>query len=208
MSKLAHRKAAQSKFSLHPLIAERWSPRAYNDEPVSDEELGSLFEAARWAASSSNEQPWAFIVARKGEAHYDKLFESLVEGNQRWAHTAPVLVATLARKNLQKREGVNQHAWHDLGLAMGNLSLQATHLGLQVHQMGGIIPEKLQAAYGIDPNEYDVVTLFTVGYHDLEALEQIDPRYEKSERASRERKALSEQVFGAHFGESPDWLKE
>jgi nitroreductase len=145
-------------------IANRWSPRSFSKKPISENDLKKLFEAARWAPSSSNDQPWAFIVARQGDGHYDRLFEALVSGNQKWAYTAPVLVATLARKNLTKGEGKNTHAWHDLGLAMGNLSLQATTMGIQVHQMGGIIPAKLIENFEVDEDTWDVVTMFVLGY--------------------------------------------
>ena len=128
---LSAAKHAATSVPILGILAERWSPRAWLDRPVEDEKLLRAFEAARWAASSANEQSWRFIVARR---HVDPSWEDalacLVPGNQEWAQAAPVLVISAARK-LTRRDRTYAHAWHDVGLAMGNLSAQATADGLQ-----------------------------------------------------------------------------
>jgi nitroreductase len=133
-------------FDIHPLIADRYSPRAFSDSPITEQELGSLFEAARWAPSSINEQPWRFIYARKGENAFAEMVNGLSDGNKPWAKNAPVLLIALV-KNEFSRGGVNIAASHDLGLAVGNMSLQAQHLNIGIHQMGGISREYLTHAF-------------------------------------------------------------
>ena len=137
----------------HPVldvIKKRWSPRAFADRRVEPETLKQLLEAARWAASSFNEQPWRFILATKDEPeHYARVLDCLIEGNQAWAQHAPVLMLTVARKTFTRNGKPNRHAWHDVGLAMGNMVAQATALGLLLHQMAGILPEKARVVFAI-----------------------------------------------------------
>lgn len=194
----------------HPVIAEiknRWSPRAFSDKPVSDEKLLSLMEAARWAPSSRNEQPWRFLIARKQDKHYQRLFEALNEYNQRWAFTAPVIGATLAAKKHERNSTENIYRLHDVGLAMGNLLAQATHMGLHVHQMAGIHPEIIVKNFGIDTEEYEVVAMFVLGYQDEKHLDELEEKYREAELNARSRKELSEMVYGRRWGENPEWLE-
>ncbi len=189
----------------HPIMAEiknRWSPRAFAEKPVEKEKLLRIFEAARWAPSSSNGQGWRWIIAQKGDAHYDKLFEGMVEGNQGWAKTAPVLGCTFARKTFEGKDRDYKHSWHDLGLAMGNFLAQATHEGLHVHQMAGIKPETIIENFDVDTKNFDVVAMFTVGYQDEDRLSEIPEKHHESEKKPRERKPLEELVFGEKFGET------
>ncbi len=199
-------KKAQADFKLMPEIADRWSPRAFADKPVENKKLLRVLEAARWAPSSRNEQPWRFIIAQKGDAHYDRLFEGLDEGNRKWAWTAPVIAATLGKRKFDYKDRENHFHMHDLGLAMGNLLAQATHEGLYVHQMAGIIPENIISNFNINESEYGVSAMFVMGYQDEARLDELDEKYSQSERRTRQRKSLKEIVFGARFGESPDWL--
>jgi nitroreductase len=185
-------KRASTSVPILDVLAERWSPRAWQDRPVEDEKLRRLFEAARWAASSGNEQSWRFILARR---HFDASWEDalacLVEGNQEWARAAPVLVITAAAK-LTSRERPYRHAWHDLGLAMGNLSAQATADGLHVHQMGGIIPDEARRRFSV-PDDFDIVTAATIGY--LGDPASLSKRRRESELAPRNRRPLEETLF-------------
>ncbi len=203
---MLEKKAAQADHAIIPEIKNRWSPRAFADKEVEKEKLMRVLEAARWAASSMNEQPWRFIVARKGDAHYDKLYEGLNKWNRKWTWTAPVLIATLAKKRFTKNDSKNYHSWHDLGLAMGNLSAQATHEGLHLHQMAGIEAETVAENFEVDTEGYDVVTLFVLGYQDESRLEELEERYHEAELKKRERKPLNEIVFGEVFGKNPEWL--
>src|SRR5215468_11860774 len=136
-------KTAMPVHRIHELIARRFSPYAFSPRAVSNEDLCSLFEAARWAASSYNEQPWSYIVAmREDNEEFERLLSCLVEGNQRWASSAPVLVLGIASLNFSRNGKPNRAAIHDLGQASANLTLEATARGLYVHQMIGILPDK------------------------------------------------------------------
>ena len=133
-------KPADNQYPIHELIKQRWSPLAFNIRPVEPEKIASLLEAARWAASCFNEQPWFFIVATQDNAQeYEKLFSCLVEANQTWAKDAPLLMLSVAKLSFTRNNKPNRHALHDLGFAVGNLTLQAQALGLFVHQMGGFM---------------------------------------------------------------------
>ena len=137
------KKLATPAHPVQDLITQRWSPYAFSDRPVSEDDLRSLFEAARWAASSYNEQPWRYIVATKAApAEFERLLSCLVEGNQAWAKAAPVLALGCISLNFVLNCRPNSAAEHDLGLASATLTLEATARGLVVHQMIGILPEK------------------------------------------------------------------
>ncbi|HAD97399.1 MAG TPA: nitroreductase [Cryomorphaceae bacterium] len=202
---MLEQKKAQTEHELIPEIMNRWSPRAFADREVEVEKLQRIFEAARWAPSSTNEQPWRFIVASKGDEHYDKLYGCLNEWNRKWTWTAPVLVATLAKKNFTKNDKPNKHSWHDLGLAMGNLSAQATHENLYLHQMAGIHTEEVERLFEVDTDAYEVVSMFVLGYQDEKRLQELEERYHESELKERSRKPLNELVFGKRFGEAVKW---
>ncbi len=199
-------KQAQTSVKLMKEIAERWSPRAFGNKPVSEEQLIRLFEAARWAPSSSNGQPWHFIIARKGDAHYDKLFEGVNEGNQKWAWTAPVLAVSVAQRRFDYKNRENRFYMHDVGMAMGNLLMQATYDGLHVHQMGGIVPEKIYSNFNIDEDTYEVAAMFVIGYQDESRLDEMEEKFRESEVKPRERKELKDFLFAGKFGENPDWI--
>ncbi len=191
-------KLAETQYPIHDLLRRRWSPRAFSDRRVEPDKLRSLWEAARWAASSFNEQPWSFIVATKeDEAEYARLLSCLVEGNIQWAQHAPVLMVSVARLSFEEDGKPNRHAFHDVGQAAANLTVQATALGLMVHQMAGILPDKVRALYGV-PEQYEPVAGIALGYPgDPQALPE---RLRQRELAPRERKPLPEFVFTGHWG--------
>ena len=146
----ALKKTATTSAPIHSLIAERWSPRAFANRPVEAEKLRSLFEAARWAASSYNGQPWYFIVGTKDHPEdYRRVLDCFVEFNQSWAKSAPVVALSVARLKFEHNGEPNRHAFHDVGAASATLTIQAEELGLAVHQMGGILPEKAREIFGI-----------------------------------------------------------
>jgi len=175
------------------VLSKRWSPRAFADRTVEPEKLRRLLEAARWAPSSYNEQPWRFIVAAKDDPdEYERLLRCLNEKNQQWAESAPVLMLTVARKHFTHNDNENRHARHDTGLAMGNLVAQATALDLYVHQMAGIRPDAARGTYGI-PDEYEPVAGVAVGY----LSEDVDERAKMSDRS---RRPLRETVFAGSWG--------
>lgn len=192
-----HKQAAPDH-PIHELIARRWSPYAFADRPVSDEDLRSLFEAARWAASSYNEQPWSYIVATKSNAvEFERLLSCLVEGNQAWAQAAPVLALGCTSLVFARNGKPNAAALHDLGLASATLTLEATARGLLVHQMIGILPDRARELYRI-PEGVQPLTGLAIGFAtDPDALPEA---YRERDRMPRTRKRLSEFVFGGVWG--------
>jgi len=199
-----HPKQADLSHPINPLLENRWSPYAFSDRPVTAENIASLFEAARWAPSSYNEQPWRYIVATRedGEA-FERLLSALAEPNREWARHAPVLALGIARKDYSRTGAANRHARHDLGQASANLTVEATARGLSVHQMGGILPDRARELYEI-PDEYEAVTALAIGYvcdepEDGDVLGDRD-------RAQRSRRPLTELVFGGRWGEPSDLI--
>ncbi len=186
----------------HPilkLLAERWSPYGFADRPVLDTDLRSLFEAARWAASSYNEQPWNYLVAtRQYPPEYERLLSCLVEGNQAWAKTAPVLVLSVVSLQFAKNKQDNRAAVHDLGLAAGNLVVEATARGLSVHQMIGILPDKAREAYQI-PENFEAWTAMAIGYKADPAT--LPEALRERDLTPRQRKRLSKFVFTGQWGQ-------
>jgi nitroreductase len=190
---------------VHALITKRWSPYSFASRSVPDENLRSLFEAARWAPSSYNEQPWNYIVAKKeNPEEFQRLLSCLVEGNQVWAKAAPVLALGIAKLRFARDDQPNRAAIHDLGLAAGNLVVEATARGLSVHQMIGILPDKAREIYAI-PEGYEPLTGIAVGYAgDPKALpEGLRDR----DLARRPRKPLKEFVFSQMWGNVSEIIK-
>jgi nitroreductase len=189
---LEQNKHAIADAPVEDLILRRWSPRAFADSPVSDADLKTLFTAASWAASSYNEQPWRFLVGRKGDETWNKIFHSLTPANQSWTNSAPVLFASLAKRTFSHNGSPNRVAVHDVGAASATLSLQATALGLHTHGMAGFDPEALRAAFHI-PNDFDPVACWALGY--LGDPDRLPENYRKMEFQTRTRKPLHEFVF-------------
>lgn len=190
----AHAKEAVTRYPVHPLIRERWSPRAFADRPVAREMLGSLLEAARWAASCYNEQPWLFIVARKEDGPaFARVLSCLVPFNQEWAQKAPVLMLSLARTTFANNGKPNRHALHDVGAATAQLTFQATACGLSVHPMAGIDLDRIRAEYAL-PSDVEPVAGIAVGW--LGDPETLPEKLREREKAPRERKSLDEIVLG------------
>lgn len=193
---------ATSDYPINDLVTARWSPYSFANRSVSTEDLRSLFEAARWAPSSFNEQPWSFIAARKEDTEeFDRLVSCLVEVNQVWAKSASALVLGITRLNFAGNNQPNRAAIHDLGLAAGNLVLEATARGLSVHQMIGIQPDKARALYSI-PEGCEPLTAIAIGYagdpNNLpEALRSRDA-------ARRPRKPIAEFVYRGSWGVKSD----
>ena len=191
-------KLADAEFDVHPLIRHRWSPRAFSDRSVTGAELRSMLEAARWAASCFNEQPWYFIAAtREDSGEFDRMLECLVPTNQVWARRAGALLLSVARTAFSRSGKHNLHAVHDVGQAAAQLALQATALGLAVHQMAGFDRDLAQRVYAI-PSNCEPVAAIAVGHPgDPQTLpDELRDR----ERASRTRRPQSEFVFCGTWG--------
>jgi nitroreductase len=195
-------KRAETDHPINDLAANRWSPYCFSKNEVSSDDLCSLFEAARWAASSFNEQPWSYIVARQEQKEeFGRLLSCLVEANQRWAANAPVLVLGIASLNFSRNGKPNRAAIHDLGQASASLALEATARGLYVHQMIGILPERTRELYAI-PEGHEPMTAIAIGY----AGDPGDFPNELRERDAnrRPRKPIDEFIFGANWGNRSD----
>ena len=192
-------KPANTDYPIEEILRRRWSPRAFSDRMVETEKLKSLFEAARWAPSSFNEQPWSFIVATKQkQEEHARLLSCLVEKNQQWARLAPVLMVSVAKLNFEKTGKPNRHAFHDVGLAMGNVLVQATALGLFVHQMAGFSPERVREIYGV-PEGYEPVAAIAIGYPG--AVEVLPEQFRAQELGDRSRRPIDSFVFQGRWGE-------
>jgi len=184
---------------IHEILSHRWSPRAFDSRAVEPEKLRSLFEAARWASSCTNAQPWFFIVTDKHSdpENFQRALECLVELNQAWVKNAPVLAFSVARLNFENGKP-NRHAWHDVGQASTNLAIEAAHLGLQIHQMAGIDPEKARQTFGV-PEGYEVVAGIAIGYPgDPQSLPDA---LREREVGPRVRKPLDSFVFSGTWGQ-------
>ena len=197
-------KTAKTKYPVHELLRRRWSPLAFSEQRVDPETIGSLLEAARWAPSSFNEQPWSFIIATKDDpTEYERLLSCLIEFNQQWARKAPVLMLTVASLKFARNQKDNRHAFHDVGLAAANLVVQATSLGLVVHQMAGILPDKAREVFEI-PEGHEAVTGIALGYPGDAA--KLDEKLRRREQAPRSRKPLEEFVFTGRWGRKSSLL--
>jgi nitroreductase len=174
------------------IILKRWSPRSFADKPVPSSDLVKLFTAAAWAASSFNEQPWRFLVGKKGDETYAKILDSLIAFNQAWAKTAPVLMLSAGKKTFTANGQPDAYGLHDTGAASANLSLQATALGLHTHGMGGVDKEKARKLFAI-PDDFEVGAAWALGY--LGDPGALPEQMQVMEKAARTRKPLTEFVF-------------
>jgi nitroreductase len=186
-------KKAPSVEGVLPVIHERWSPRSFAEREVSAKVLHKVFEAARWAASSYNEQPWRYLVGRRGDGTWQKIYDTLIDFNKKWAQTAPVLVLGLARTHFSHNEAENRFALYDLGAASSYLTLEAAELGLKTHQMAGFDQEAVRRALGI-PGEYAIGSVIALGYQG-EPAALGDAVLIEREIEPRKRKPLDEIVF-------------
>lgn len=192
-------KSAATDHPILKILAERWSPYGFDDRLVAEGDLRSLFEAARWAASSYNEQPWNYLVAsRENAPEFGRLLTCLVAANQAWARSAPVLVLSVVSLRFAENKQDNRAAVHDLGLAAGNLVVEATARGLSVHQMIGILPEKARELYQI-PEHFEAWTAMAIGYPADPA--KLPEALRQRELTPRQRKRLSKFVFTGQWGQ-------
>jgi nitroreductase len=186
-------KNAPTDVAIDPLLAGRWSPRAISDKAVSREQLHSVLEAARWAPSSYNMQPWRFMVFDRShdETAFKKAFATLVPFNQGWNANVPVLVCVLA-KTLTAKGDVNRTAPYDAGAAAFSLTLQAHSLGLAAHQMSGFDTNAFRETFAL-PDDVEVIAMIALGHHgDPSALDDV---LRERENAPRARVALGDIAF-------------
>jgi len=197
-------KPAQVGFPLHQPLMERWSSRAFSGQPVRPDVIGSLLEAARWAPSSMNAQPWRFVVATKDQPEdYDRLFESLSQKNQQWAGEAPVLILAVSKTDFDGDYGRNSYAEYDTGQAVAHLTLQATTLGLNLHQMGGFSKEQIRNTLEL-PDGFEPMTITAIGYPG--DPEELPASFQAREESPRSRLPLNEIAFDGEWERSIDAL--
>lgn len=193
-------KKIDTQEKIDDLLAKRWSGRAYDvSRQVSQQDIISLLEAARWAPSCYGDEPWRYIVCDKStnESAWDKAFSCLAEGNQSWAVNAPVLILALANSIFSHNDNDNRWAQYDTGAASMSLCIQASSLGLMVHQMGGFSAEKAAEIFSI-PEQYTSMAMMTVGYQLAE--DKISEEMMERESSDRQRNPLAEQFFDGEWG--------
>lgn len=179
--------SSEIEYPITSLIKQRRSKRSFSIKEVEIERINSLFEAARWAPSSMNEQPWTYMYATRDQGNlWGKLFNALSEGNRIWVKDAPLLVLSLARKNFERNNKENTTSQYDLGAANAFLSLQATEMGLNVHQMGGFDARLVRQDLKI-PDDYEIGVIMAIGYPgDPDQLpenlkqREVGPRFKKN----------------------------
>lgn len=195
------RKPAETRYDVHDLIRERWSPRAFSEDVIEEEDLGTLLEAARWAPSCFNEQPWRFIIARRqNESEFAAMLSCLSPFNQEWAQHAGLLMLAVASRFFAHNQKENRHAWHDVGLASAQLMLQAKALGLVSHPCAGFDSDKARATYQI-PADFEPVTALVVGYPG--SFSELSEKNQAKELAPRQRRPLHEIAYAGTWGTHP-----
>ncbi len=195
---------APAEYPVHELIRERWSPRAFSAKEISSADLRSLFEAARWAPSSSNEQPWAFVVATRNDtANFTKALQPLVEFNANWAKNAYVLGFAVVELAFAKNKTPNRNAHYDTGAAMSQLTTEATSRGIFVHQMAGFDPDTAREVFEI-PSDWDAIAAFAMGYPGDPA--SLPQPYRDRETAPRVRKHIREFVMNGKWGHTANFI--
>lgn len=183
---------ADTDHEIFALLKQRYSPRTFKEDKINKSQLNQLFEAARWAASSNNLQPWRFIYAEKGSEAFDKMVDCLSDFNKKWAPQAPLLMLAAYKEKTDDGKD-NFHALHDLGLSLGNMSLQAQYLDIALHHMAGVDLKKAKEEFNV-PDGYHISSAIAVGYYGGE-LDNLPDDLQKSELAERKRMPQEDFVF-------------
>ena len=183
---------AATEHEIVTFLKQRYSPRIFKNIMLKDEHIYQLFEAARWAASSNNLQPWRFIYAEKNTDSYKKIFDCLSEFNQSWAKNAPLLMLTAYKEKTDKGKD-NFHALHDLGLCLGNMTVQAQSMDIGIHHMAGVDWQKAQKIFKV-PEGFHVTTAIAAGYYGGD-LDDLPEDLKEEEIAERERRPIEKFAF-------------
>lgn len=182
-------KIAQTQYPIHELIRNRWSARSFRDQFISQYDMNRLLEAASWAFSGNNSQPWRYVYAHRNSEGFEQLWHCLLGGNQPWAKDAAVLMICLAQTN-SGTDKPNAWAKHDLGAANATLVLQAFSMDIYAHVMAGFYADKAIAIAQANPNEWEAVTMMALGYRD-DADKLVEP-FKTRELTPRSRKPIEE----------------
>jgi nitroreductase len=183
---------------IHPQFVERWSPRAMSGEPLSEADLMRLFEAARWAPSCANSQPWRFVYGRAGTPHFERLYELLAKGNRPWCARAGALIVVLSKTTFDDGRPSRTHSY-DTGAAWMSLALQGSLMGLVVHGMAGFDYDRARADLGV-PEDYAVEAMIAAGHPGK--LEDL-PETHRPREVKSMRRPVQESVFEGRFSQSP-----
>ncbi len=190
-------KIANTDFPIHDLLARRWSARAFSTKTVEKSKLLSILEAARWAPSSRNEQPWRYVVfTDDNREKLDKARSILLEINN-YAKRAPILICAITKRTYSDNGIYNRLHFHDLGAANENMFLESFNQGLIMHEMGGFNRDKARELFNI-PDDYEVGIMIAIGYQDSHEI--LPERYREKANSPRERKPLSEIAFLEELG--------
>jgi len=195
-----YKKGSESRKSDYPInkiFLDRWSPRAMSGESISEEELMTLFEAARWASSSFNEQPWRFIYAKRESPQWEKMFNLLMDGNKTWCKDAAVLVCAISKKTFTRNNSPHPTHMFSTGSAFENLALQGSNMGLVVHGMGGFFADKAKTELKVS-DDYEVNMMFAIGKPGN--LQDLPEGLQKAEKVT-DRKPINEFIFEGEFRE-------
>jgi len=187
--------ARKSNYPINPLILNRWSPRSMTGEALNDDDIMSLFEAARWAPSSYNNQPWRFIYAKRNSEHWDRFFNLLAEGNKNWTKNAALLVVVISRKNFEFNEKPAITHQFDAGSAWENLALEASSRGIVAHGMQGFDYEKAGVNLGV-PHDFEVMAMIAIGKKG--PIEILPPELQEMEKLT-DRKPLKEIIMEGFY---------
>lgn len=183
--------------NVHDLIKNRFSPRAFSDKEISKKDLFTILKAASLAASSYNEQPWRFIYALKPETKkFETLLDCIMEFNTPWAKNAGALIICVVKDNLTLNNKNNDHAWHDMGLAVGNLSIQSQSMDIYLRQIGGFYADKAIELLNI-PDGYTPISAIALGY--LGEVADLSPELQEKENIPKEMKPIEEIVFNGDW---------
>lgn len=193
---MSHIKIADTKHNVLDLIKNRWSPRSFSDKVISETDLHTILEAAGWAASANNEQPWQYYYASKGNAGFTQIADSLLPGNRPWAQNAAILLVSVARKTFEANDKENGWALHDLGMANAHLLLQASALNVYSHVMAGFDKAKISETLGLTEDQ-QAVAVIALGY--LDEAEKLEEPFKTRELTPRVRKPLEAFVFSKNI---------
>ncbi|XCF04957.1 nitroreductase family protein [Tamlana crocina] len=188
---------ADTDSEIFALLKQRYSPRIFKKRRIDESDLDQIFEAGRWSASSNNLQPWRFVFAEKGTKAYQLIYDCLSDFNKTWANNAPLLMLTAFQKNTKDGKE-NFHALHDLGLCLGNVTVQAQYLGIGLHHMAGVDWKKAHRIFKV-PNNFHITTAIAMGYYGG-ALNDLPPDLQEEEIAQRERNPVKTFAYKESWG--------
>lgn len=182
-------KIPETRFPVLPAITARWSPRSFSERMLTEDEIATLVEAASWAPSSTNDQPWIYLYVQRGTPEFDALFDCILPGNQQWAHKASTLMVSLVRTTFSNSGRPNRHAMFDVGASNALLLLQGASMGIYGHQLGGYHHERTTQLLNL-PDDIDIACILALGYRD--DADKLEEPFRTRELSPRSRRSVEE----------------